>query len=61
MMLKSKNKFCYSKYAVNINNVGVNKIIFKKASLSKEGFKYFIGCKYFISVIKMTKKLNHYV
>ena len=39
-----KRKFCYSKYPININNVGIDKtVISKKISLGKKGFVYFIG------------------
>ena len=39
-------KFHYSKYAIKVNNLGVNKVIIsKRVSFCKKGFKYFIGYK----------------
>ena len=42
-------KFHYSRYAIKVNNLGVDKVIIsKRVSFCKKGFKYFIGCKDFI-------------
>ena len=46
MVVLRKRKFHYSKYPVNINNIGIDKVIvWNKVTVGKKGFKYSIGYK----------------